>query len=204
MTKDLVVLVADVQQEKTLETLLRERTESLGIQAITFDIYRHPRRDPGVYHEGADFLAAYRPPQYRYALAMLDQAWAGAPGSAAFLQQALLNNLQQSGWPAESCQVIVLEPELEAWVWAISPHVPQVLRISWAEIHALAQGRGFWREGEAKPHQPKELLEAILTRQRRPSTAAIFQELARCVGLAHCQDPAFRLLRQTLQWWFAL
>jgi hypothetical protein len=43
MSKDLVALVADVQQEKTLETLLRERSQALGIRPINFDIYRHPR-----------------------------------------------------------------------------------------------------------------------------------------------------------------
>jgi hypothetical protein len=204
VSKDLVALVADVQQEKTLETLLRERSHSLGMRAITFDIYRHPRQDAGVYHEAADFLAPYRPPQYRHALVLLDWVWDGAPGDVAFLQSTLLARLGQSGWAAEVAQVIVLDPELEAWAWAASPHVPQVLRTQWGDIHALAQAHGFWRVDEAKPHQPKELLEAILARQRRPRSAAIFQELARRIGLAHCQDPAFVLLRQTLQQWFAL
>lgn len=48
MSKDLVVLVADVQQEKTLETFLRERHRSLRMREVAFDIYRHPRHDAGV------------------------------------------------------------------------------------------------------------------------------------------------------------
>jgi hypothetical protein len=204
MSKDLVVLVADVQQEKTLETLLKERSQSLGIRTITFDIYRHPRKDAGVYHEAADFLAAYRSPQYQRALVLLDWAWDGAPGNAAFIQQELLTRLQQGGWPGGRAQVIVLEPELEIWIWATSSHVPEVLRTSWDEIHILAQARGYWLAGHNKPSQPKELLEAILKRQHRPRSAAIFQELVRRVGFARCQDPAFLLLCQTLKAWFAL
>jgi hypothetical protein len=156
-----------------------------------------------VYHEAADFLAAYRSPQYQHALILLDWAWSGAPEDAAFIQQELLRRLQQRGWPAGNAQVIVLEPELEVWIWASSPHVPRVLRTNWDEIHALARARDYWPAGRVKPSQPKELLEAILAQQRRPRSAAIFQELARRVGLAQCQDQAFVLLRQTLQQWFA-
>ena len=31
----------------------------------------------------------------------------------------------------------------------------------------------------------------------------ICQDLARCIGLAQCQDPSFVLLRDTLALWFA-
>lgn len=203
MSKDLVVLVADVQQEKTLETLFRERYQALGIRSFTFDIYRHPRKDAGVYHEAADFLRTYQPPQYLHALVLLDQAWDGRPGDAAAIQRDLLTRLHQTTWQADNSEVIVFEPELEVWVWVDSPHVAGVLRMDWNEIHALAQNQGYWVVGQSKPHQPKELLEDILARQRRPRSAAIFQALAQQVSLARCQDPAFLLLRRTLQQWFS-
>lgn len=203
MSKDLVALVADVQQEKTLETLLRERRQSLRMRAITFDIFRHPRKDAGVYHEAADFLAPYRPPQYDHALVMLDCAWDGAPGSATHLRQAIGQGLQARGWQVGAYEVIAIEPELEVWVWATSPAAPDVLRVTWDDIRALARQRSYWVEGDAKPVQPKELLEAILRQQRRPRSASIFQGLARRVGLAQCQDPSFVLLRDTLALWFA-
>ena len=98
MNKDLVILVADVQQEKTLETLLHERQPSLEIRTITFDIYRHPRQDAGVYHEAADFLGAYQPSQYHHALVVLDQAWDGAPNDVASLRQEILTRLHQTVW----------------------------------------------------------------------------------------------------------
>jgi len=88
-------------------------------------------------------------------------------------------------------------------VWSASPAVAEILRTTWDDIHALGRQRGYWIEGEVKPMRPKELLDAILRQQRRPRSAAIFQELARRVGLAQCQDPAFTLLRDTLALWFA-
>lgn len=47
--KDLVILVADIQQEKTIQTLLDERRSALGVESVTFDIFRHSGHDPGVY-----------------------------------------------------------------------------------------------------------------------------------------------------------
>lgn len=203
MNKELVVLVADIQQEQTLATLLRERGPSLGIRPVTLDILRHPRKDPGVFHEAADFLAAYLAPVYDRALVLLDATRDGAPGDADFLRQALLRKLIAVGWPRERCEVIVIAPELEIWVWANSPVVPEVLRTNWAAIRDLADRHGHWREGAAKPHEPKALFEAVLWQTHRPRSGAVFQELARRVGLADCQDPAFVLLRETLVRWFS-
>lgn len=199
--KDLVVLVADVQQEKTLETLLRKRQPSLGIRTIVFDIFRHPRQDPGVFHEAAEFLGPYTS-SHDHALVLLDAAWEGAPGGAGHLCSELVRRLGAKGWGPERCQVIVIRPELEAWVWADSAMVPAVLRTTWDDIHALARRQGYWDEGRPKPDEPKALLEALLRQQRRPRSSALFQELARRVGLARCQDPAFVLLRETLVSWF--
>ena len=55
--KDLVVLVADIQQQQTVATLLTERYPSLRIRDINFDIYTHSNRDPGVFHGAGSFLA---------------------------------------------------------------------------------------------------------------------------------------------------
>lgn len=202
MQGDLVALVADVQQEKTLETLLGERQRSLGIRSVTTQIYRHPRKDAGVFHEAADFLAPYLRSHER-ALVMLDVAWDGAPdGGAQAIRDRLLGQMEIKGWSADRCRVIAIEPELEAWVWATSGVVPDVLRTTWEEIRSLADRLDCWEAGRPKPSAPKELLEALLRQQRRPRSSALFQELARRVSLGGCQDPAFVLLRETLVHWF--
>jgi hypothetical protein len=201
MKKDLIALVADVQQEKTLETLVSERQKSLHMRAISFDLFRHPRKDPGVYQEAAEFLRPYAA-RYDYALVLMDQAWQGSPGDARTLSETMHEQIARTGWTAPTFQVVVIEPELEAWVWAASPAVPEVLRTTWEAIQELAQRRNYWSTGDLKPHEPKALLEAVLRQQRRPRSAAIFQALARRISLSRCQDPAFALLRETLARWF--
>jgi hypothetical protein len=199
---DLVVLVADVQQEATLTVLLQERYQALGIRPITTEIYRHPRKDSGVCHEAAEFLATFQPPTYQHALVVLDCAWEGRPGDAAYLQSTIVQSLQASGWPADDCAVVAIDPELENWVWSRSSHVPEVLRTTWDDIRALGQQLNCWQQGQLKPHDPKRLLEGVLRRQRRPRSSAIFQELARRISLAGCQDPSFVLMYDTLRRWF--
>ncbi len=201
MNRDLIALVADIQQEKTLETLLHERQQALHIRPITFDIRRHPGKDPGVYKEAAKFLQSHAT-SYTHALVLLDHAWQGVPGDAQTVAQTIRENLHRTGWMAATCEVIVIEPELEAWVWSTSPAVLQELDMTWEQVMALAQQYNSWDAGQPKPHAPKELLEAILRQQRRPRSAAIFQAPARKVSLTRCQDQAVALLRETLAQWF--
>lgn len=203
MMKDLIALTADGQQEKTLETLLCERRQALRIREVRFDIFRHPRSDPGVYREAHNFLRPYRQ-AYAYALVLLDRQWSGSPGNGDTLRVQIGQRLEQSGWSPDQYVVVVADPELEAWVWVESQVVAEELRLDWAAIRTLGKERGFWPADAPKPIRPKELLEAILIRQRRPRSAAIFQAIARRVSLEHCTDPSFILMREKFQHWFAL
>ena len=198
--KDLVILVADIQQEKTIQTLLDERRSSLGLRAMTFDIFRHSGHDPGIYRQAGAFLAALAH-QYRYALVLLDVAWEGSPGNAVEIEQTTQTDLDRHGWQGRSA-VIALDPELEVWVWASSPHVPNELGMTWQQIKDLAAEKGYWSPDEAKPRYPKELLEEVLYRTRRRRSSALFIRLARSIGLAACQDAAFVRLREILRAWF--
>lgn len=95
MNRDLIALVADIQQEKTLETLLHKRQLALHIRPITFDILRHPRKDPGVYQEAAEFLRSYAT-RYTHALVLLDHAWQGVPGNAQTIARTIREELHRS------------------------------------------------------------------------------------------------------------
>ncbi len=198
--KDLVILVADIQQEKTIQTLLEERRHSLELGPVTFDIFRHSNHDPGVYRKAGAFLAAFTR-QYRYALVLLDVAWEGSPGDSAEIEQTIQTDLDRRGWQGQSA-VIALDPELEAWVWANSPHVPTELGMTWEQIKQLAEREGYWSPDTVKPAHPKALLEDVLYRTRKRRSSALFMRLTRRVGLAACQDAAFVRLRETLRAWF--
>jgi hypothetical protein len=200
--KDLIALVADIQQEKTLATLLDLRCESLHIRKPTFEIFRHAEHDPGVYNKAGDFLNVFVN-QFRYALVMLDAAWEGSPASASVIAKKIQTDLNSKGWQNRS-EVIVFDPELEIWVWADSPHVPRALGTNWEVIRVLARARAYWHAEASKPHQPKELLQDILEQTNKRRSSALFEQLAKSVGLERCQDAAFLQLRQTLQSWFPL
>ena len=201
MKKDLIVLVADKQQKATFDTLLSKRGPSLGIRAISHTVIAHEERDGGVYHQAESFLLPFIP-LYHHALIVIDFAFRGAPNNVAELQHSIATRLHRNGWSAANCQVIVIEPELEAWVWATSNVVPQVLGQTWDEIHRLAATRGYWHEGQPKPHEPKALLDALLVPQKRVRDARLFRDLAAQVSLQGCTDAAFNLLCATLTRWF--
>ena len=198
--KDLVILVADIQQEKTIQTLLDERRSALGVGSVTFDVFRHSGHDPGVYRQAGAFLAALAH-QYRYALVLLDVAWEGSPDNAVEIEQTIQTDLDRHGWRGRSA-VIALDPELEVWVWASSPHVLNELGMTWQQIKDLAAEKGYWSPDEAKPTHPKELLEEVLYRTRKRRSSTLFTRLAQRIGLTACQDAAFVRLRETLQTWF--
>jgi hypothetical protein len=198
--RDLVILVADIQQEKTVQTLLEKRRPSLGLAAVTFDLFRHPGRDAGVYRQAGAFLSTFIG-QYRYALVLLDVAWDGSPGDAAEIERTIQTDLDRHGWQGQSA-VIALDPELEIWLWTNSPHLSTELDMTWQQIVELAEQKGYWAPGAAKPMRPKELLEDVLYRNRRRRSSALFIRLAQRVGLTTCQDAAFVRLRHVLQSWF--
>lgn len=205
--KDLVVLVADRQQEKTLQALLQHRHQSLGIRPLQwskdFDIYSHPGNDPGVYGGAGDFLLPFST-QYHRALVMLDREWDGAKDPTALLND-IKADLARAGWPEERAEVILPDPELEIWFWIEnSPHIETLLKMTWPEIRQVAQKNNWWPDGSAKPTRPKELLETLTVRQKIPRSASLYVEMAEKASLRRCQDTAFQLLMSTLQTWFPI
>lgn len=201
--KDLVALVADKNIEAVMTGLLT-RTQALGIRPITFDIFVHPRRDPGCLAGAHDFL---RPlgHAYHHALVLFDHEGCGREQIApSVLADEVKEHVEAAGW-AGRADAIVLAPELEVWVWSDSPHVPRCL--GWADREPplrewLAQCE-HWPPGKIKPDQPKVALEAALRDVRKPRSSAIYGELARSVSLRGHTEPAFLRLVQVLQGWFS-
>lgn len=196
--KDLVALVADNTMRAALENLF-QRAPSFGIRPLTSDLYSHPRHDPGVLKESAVFLEPLRE-QYSNALVMFDREGSGQESkSAEELQDTVQSQLDRVGW-ADHSGVIVLDPELEIWVWSDSPHVSQILGMPRSDLdRLLAQHRS---PGNIKPSRPKELMEKVLRQSHIPRSTSLYADLARVVGIERCTDPAFLQLRSCLTKWF--
>lgn len=196
--KDLVLLVADGQMKAALEPLLA-RHNALGIRPLKVDCFKHPRHDPGVLHEAGKFLSLHLK-QYSRALVLFDREGCGQENkTAAELEQQVQEQLDRAGWENRSA-VIVLDPELEVWVWSDSPHVAEVLGLSQAKLQSLVARST--PPGLKKPKNPKQVMDEALQLSGIPRSSSLYAALAKQVSLADCTDRAFLRLKQALRKWF--
>ena len=202
--KDLIVLTADPQMQRTIETLLGNRQQALGIPGISFDVQRHPHRDSGCRTASEGILRPLRN-EYRKAMTVFDFDGSGARNATASeLEIELERQYELAGWERGQVAFIVIEPELEAWLFGTSyAHLQRAVNWSQSEpINEWLAARGYMVAGNAKPSDPKGAIEAILKLEKIPLPSDLFAELARRVSLNRCQDRAFQKFRNILRRWF--
>ncbi|MBP8973673.1 MAG: hypothetical protein KBH93_07330 [Anaerolineae bacterium] len=201
---DLIALVADSNMENALLGLL-SRHQALGIRPITYDVFRHDKRDPGCWTDAHNFLRPYTR-QYRYALVMFDHEGSGQETrKATELENELEHRLQLSGWDEGQARVVVLEPELEIWVWSDSPQVDSCLgwQTHQPDLRTWLRQQGLLDLKAAKPSEPKRAMERALREVKRPRSSAIYRHLAERVSFQRCVDPCFERFREILTEWFS-
>lgn len=201
----LVALVADRDIEETLTKLFR-RPEALRIGRLQFDITKHPGRDAGCRGDAANFLRQFLR-THQYGLVVFDRHGCGSDERREEIENAIEKDLYVNGW-GDRARAVVIDPELEEWVWFSSPLVSAAL--GWGEeydeLRSWLVHRGLWRHGLPKPSDPKAAMVQAMrgasraTRRRR--SARIFGEIAAGAPLENCGDPAFNKLKGTLRDWF--
>ena len=201
--RDLVVLVPDKNFESAMLGILA-RPKSLGIRPVAHQVLVHPERDPGVLLRGPELLKPHVR-SFSHALALFDRQGCGreneSPGA---LETDLGNRLTRSGWDNRAA-VVVVDPELEMWVWSDSPHLAESL---WwpgppsEPARSWLAARGLWIPGNPKPHRPKEALETVLRHVKRPRSSSIYREIADKVSLDRCRDSSFLRFKEILSTWF--
>jgi hypothetical protein len=201
--KDLIVLLADKDAEFSMQGILGNPLR-LGIRNITFKVVADRQgKDPGVFRKCHDVLRSSLG-LYDHALVVFDRDGCGSQESREALELETENRLAQNGGH-DRCAAVVMDPELEVWVWSESPHVPEVLGRSSvaAELTRTLEHAGYLEPGHTKPHNPKDALDHVLRLSNKRHSSALFLELAQKVGFESCKDPAFLKLKATLQKWFA-
>ena len=202
--KDLFILTADSQLERTLRTLLDFRRPSLGIGDISFEIRRHQNKDPGCRTESASYLRELQG-EYAKVMVVFDFRGCGAENvGPERLEEELEAELSRAGWSREDAAVIVIYPELEAWLFGGSF---QRLRetIDWSDplpIRDWFLAKGFLERGNAKPAFPQAAMDSLLSEANTPRSSRLFEQIAVRQSLARCQDRAFTKFRDTLRGWF--
>jgi hypothetical protein len=202
-TLDLVVLAADKDIEYALRGVLT-RQHSLGIREISVEFLTHPNRDPGCLLTSHEILSTHVR-RAAHALVAFDREGCGKDElTPQQLESEVVGRLTSSGW-GDRAAAIVIDPEVEIWVWSDSPEVDAALGWTGREpaLRRWLVNQGFLSAGGAKPQSPKEALESALREVGKPASSAVFLELAQSVSLARCNDPSFLRLRQTLCGWFA-
>lgn len=201
--KDLVVVVPDQDYEFTLKGLF-SRPEALKISPISYEIRIDYLRDPGCRTESVSFLRPFIA-MYAYALVFFDMEGCGAESTSREQVESILEeDMAKNGWENRSA-VVVIDPEIEAWVWSESPRVDEIL--GWKnrkpDMRSWLQSKtDFWDPNDAKPSRPKEAMRSCLRHVRKQPSASIFNDLAQKVSLRRCSDPSFIKLKAILSNWF--
>lgn len=155
--KDLLVLVPDADIEQAMKGLLL-RTDSIDIAPVDFEVRRHVNRDSGCRTNAADYLRPYLR-ACRYALVTFDRHGCGSRGTREEIQEEVESDLTRNGWENRS-KVIVIDPEIEVWVWSRSPVVAAVL--GWDnDFEALRRwliSENLWAPNRRKPQDPKDAM----------------------------------------------
>ena len=199
--KDLIILAADLDIENAIRGLLA-RPSRLKVKTPSFDIRRHPDRDPGCRTSAADLL---RPSlgKYRHALVVFDREGCGSSRPREEIQTEVEEQLAQNGWGDRS-KAIAVEPEIESWVWSDSPNMLRAIgwRETYPKLKKFLSARGLWPSREAKPPDPKRAMLETMRAMREKRSSRIFFRLAETANVRDCQDPAFNELLRTLRAWF--
>lgn len=205
--RDLVILVADLQCEATLLGFFQRNQchLSLGCGKFVFDprqdLFRDTKNDPGVWKNGHEILRSLRA-THRNALIILDNAWEGSPGVET-IEGDLSRQMTGSGWVRERFEVVVIDPELESWIWQDNHHVERALGHDGVpSLRFRLEQAELWPSDCLKPPDPKRAVETVNGWYRFGPPSPVFQEIASKVTLKACVDPAFRKMRQALRRWF--
>ena len=209
--RDCVFLTADSTMKQALLGFLTRndcfREYNLGTAPFQFDqnedLFSSATMDPGTYTTGEELLKPFQK-THKHAVIVLDAEWDGSPG-ADTIRTDLTARIKATGWSEEAFKVIVIDPELEAWIWQRNQRVAAALKFSSVPemVEAVQAAKIAWPDGQPKPSRPKEALEAVATKKRKIGySSALHRSITASVTLVGCQDEAFQCLRNTLQSWF--
>ena len=199
--KDLIMLTADKNTEFLLQGLVPRIPEKFSTKNFDFDIFVHPKRDPGCI-QAHDFLRDFLG-EYEYALVIFDFEGCGGKNYEE-TKQEVKEKMEINGWK-ERCEVIILDPEIENWIWIESKFVSRYTDFgdSYKILKEWLVENNFLQTGETKPKRPKEAFEKALKTKKIQRSSSIYKKMSQNVfSFEKCQDIAFKEFTCTLIKWF--
>lgn len=205
MKKDLIILVADQDTKNLLDGLLPRVHKIEKFREFTFDIKVHINRDNGVLTNGVSFLRNFLS-THCFAIAIFDFEGCGRENSQTryAIEDNFENDLVKNGWTTSNCASIVIEPEIESWIWVKSPHLPNAIDWSLSDnVYKWLEDNKYISVGQVKPSRPKEAFEAALRVCSVARSPSLYKAIASKASYKHCQDVSLWKLIETLRRWFS-
>lgn len=200
--KDLIILVADQNMRDCLDGIMPRFQHLLSTSFINYDIFVHTNRDPGCRVQSSDFLKTFQN-KYKFSLVIFDKEGCGKEAlTRTELEEEVERSLSCNGWINRS-KAIVIEPELENWVWIKSPRLAEI--INWGNTESLYQWlaeQGYMNAAGQKPNSPKEAFEKALYISKKRRSSSIYKQIASQVSFKTCTDLSFLKLKETISNWF--
>ena len=197
---DLGIVVADKNMDFTVRGILSQ-PRKLGIRPITTPrALVHPGHDGGVRTDGPELLASLRG-KVNHGLVMIDLEGSGADGDASSVEAELDHRLRAT-W-GDKARAIVIDPELDAWMWGSDNAIRQVFDCPIGDIRGWLIGLGYKFLPNRKPVRPKEAFQRLMNELKEQRSSANYEKIAAQVSLRRCEDPAFLRFKTTLLRWFS-
>lgn len=204
--RPLVILVADGTMKAVFQAFFRRAQYFSTLQCAPFDfdpmtdVFNDPlHTDGGVCIRCDELLRGFQRTHER-ALVVIDQQF-GGERPAVHVRDEMLNRLRLSGWSEGAVQVVVIDPELEVWLWQDNRNVQRALRYS-GPLRQDLIGSGEWPQGIPKPLNPKDTMLQLIRRNRAGAPMAVYASIASRVSVNGCTDSSFAVFRSTVQDWF--
>ena len=207
--RDCMFYVVDTNMAEAFKGFLSRPQfhQSLGCGAFEFDSLQDIARaegktDGGLWRHAGGLCKGYLQ-THRKLVVCLDRDFGGSPGQAK-IRLDIEGQLVAVGWQPGDFKVLVIDPELEQWIWQPNINVDQALGHKGnMSLRLELQASGDWPAGQAKPTNPKEVLESIVKKNLRGNrSSALYSKITSKVSVNNCQDGEFQALRQQLQVWF--
>jgi hypothetical protein len=212
--KELIIVVPDLPIQETVKALLTKRYRTLGIKELKekedFVIEKPLNNDSGCRIAVENGLQELQN-KFAHVLVIFDKygcGWETIPSSE--IEETLEKSLIRNGWEKNQIAIVVIEPEIEIWVWGDWKKLETIL--GWeadrqgVELKNWLVNENLLKPEAKKPDNPEEALERVLTKIRRRKVkkleSATFGELAEKINFKDCEDRAFNKLREVVYKWF--
>lgn len=207
--RDCIFYVADQNMAETFTGFLNRPNFhlSMGCGAFQFDPLLDIARakgktDGGLWRHAGSLCKGYLKTHHKLVVA-LDRDFGGSPGQTQ-IRKEIAQQLLSAGWQQSQFIVLVIDPELEQWIWQDNIHVESALKYTRPpSLRAFLAQTGDWPAGQDKPTDPKAAFEKCVVRQLRGNrSSSLYRKIAANVSVTNCRDAEFQSLRQQLQVWF--